>query len=79
MYEFSSYHTVKPLQSNSIGHYFGDDESEGRMGYQYSIQAQISSSAFNHQILALNYSHFVVDDETSYCLPFIVPGKNWLV
>jgi len=59
--------------------YFNDDKSEGRMGSLYEMTYLIKDIDHRYNILEYKYYHFVVDDESSYCLPYIDPGDNWYV
>lgn len=64
-----------------INHYFRGKKE--RMGGLYPIKARVYDPDNTHnagsgvKLLSYKYHHLVVDDETSYCLPFIDPGVNW--
>lgn len=59
--------------------YFNGDKSGDRMGGSYRIRIIIMDAVMREQFMSFNFHHLVVDDETSYCLPFVDPGKNWFV
>lgn len=57
--------------------YFNGDRSEGRMGGQYMINMILFDTYGTEGFFQYQFYHLVVDDESSYCLPFIDPGENW--
>lgn len=59
--------------------YFNGDQNEGRMGGQYVFELKLSDEFGNENFFNYQWSHLVVDDESSYCLPFVDPGENWCV
>lgn len=65
--------------------YFNGDKSEGRMGGLYAVKIEIFSSEENLDVedpkplLVYDYHHLVVDDHSSYCIPFVERGDNWCV
>lgn len=48
------------------------------MGNFYEMEVDVMLKNFD-KIVSQNYTHFIVDDESSYCLPFINPGDKWFV
>lgn len=59
--------------------YFNGKKSDGRMGGLYPINAIIFDESSVEQLMSYNFNHLVIDDESSYCLPFVDPGENWCV
>lgn len=61
--------------------YFGGVRSLGRMGGLYSMNLQIFDPAEKNSkpLLIYNYHHLVVDDHSSYCIPYVERGDNWYV
>lgn len=65
--------------------YFNGDKSEGRMGGLYKIKIVVYDGEENidsenaKSLLEYKYHHLVVDDHSSYCIPFIGRGHNWCV
>lgn len=68
---------IPKTRKNRRDIYFNDDESESRMGSLHEVTFQIKDVNHEYNILEYNYYHLVVDDESSYCLPYIDPGDNW--
>lgn len=58
--------------------YFNGNKNEGRMGGLYPIFITVFDTNMV-KLMSYTYSHLVVDDESSYCLPFVDPGDNWFV
>jgi len=65
--------------------YFGRVKSLGRMGGLYTIKIEIYDGDENldmedsEPLLVYDYHHLVVDDHSSYCIPFVERGHNWCV
>jgi len=65
--------------------YFNGDKSEGRMGGLYAVKIEIYDGEENldmeesKPLLVYDYNHLVVDDHSSYCIPFVERGDNWCV
>lgn len=59
--------------------YFNGDRKAGRMGGKYMMSAKVYDYEIKNEFLSYDFYHLVVDDELSYCLPFIDPGENWCV
>lgn len=59
--------------------YFNGKKSDGRMGGLYPINAIVFDENSVEQLMSYRFNHLVVDDELSYCLPFVDPGENWCV
>lgn len=59
--------------------YFNGDRSEGRMGGKYPVSLGLHDEFGKEEFFTYELNHLVVDDESSYCLPFIDPGENWCV
>jgi hypothetical protein len=57
--------------------YFNGDRSEGRMGGQYLMNLALYDEFATEKFFTYEFNHLVVDDESSYCLPFVDPGENW--
>lgn len=70
---------IPKTRKNRRDIYYNGDKAEGRMGGLYEVTYQLQDINHEYNILEYNYYHFVVDDESSYCLPFIDPGDNWCV
>lgn len=56
-----------------------DDKSEGRIGGLYKSIIRLYDDNKTEELVAYEFQHLVVDDELSYCLPFIDYGENWCV
>lgn len=74
-----SYYIPKTHYQRTTIYFNDDDHSEGRMGGLYKVTLQMLDPNTLIQHLSYDVYHLAVDDELSYCLPFIDPGKNWYV
>lgn len=59
--------------------YFNGDKSKGRMGGLYTVQVIVLDEKMVNKFFNYEFYHLVVDDESSYCLPFVDSGPNWFV
>lgn len=59
--------------------YFNGKPSDGRMGGLYPIKIFVYDTDLNTDLYLFWINHLVVDDESSNCIPFVSPGKNWQV
>lgn len=49
------------------------------MGGLYVVQAIVLDEKMKKTFFNYEFYHLVVDDESSYCLPFVDAGENWFV
>jgi len=64
--------------------YYNGDKLEGRMGGLYKLNVVLlevdnNNNTLMKEFMSYDFDHLVVDDNLSYCLPFIDPGPNWCV
>lgn len=63
--------------------YFNKDKNEGRMGGSYQVVLKVYEKKENLDsppiLFQYQYNHLLVDDNSSYCLPFLDSGKDWCV
>lgn len=65
-------------RTNRTDVYFNGNKNEGRMGGLYPMSLVVFERNMV-KLMTYNFHHLVVDDESSYCLPFVDPGDNWFV
>lgn len=65
----------------SFNYYYNNNKKEGRIGRLHRVGVDLFDAAkFNlgeiDPFYSYRFSHFVVDDNSSYCLPFLERGNN---
>ncbi|VVC36587.1 PKD/REJ-like domain,EGF-like domain [Cinara cedri] len=67
---------MSKTRSHRTDVHFNGNKSEHRIGGLYAIQLKVIDQITKKIFFSFEFFHLVVDDESSYCLPFVDPGQN---